>query len=46
VPQGVIGYAQYFSRLPAGLVLVHVAGSTASWIAALFLPYRLRERQA
>jgi heme a synthase len=44
--QGVIGYAQYFSGLPAGLVWAHVAGSTAAWIAALFLPYRLRDRQA
>jgi cytochrome c oxidase assembly protein subunit 15 len=44
--QGVIGYAQYFSGLPAGLVWVHVAGSTAIWVAALFLPYTLRARSA
>jgi cytochrome c oxidase assembly protein subunit 15 len=42
--QGVIGYAQYFSGLPAGLVWVHVAGSTAIWITAVFLPYSLRDR--
>jgi cytochrome c oxidase assembly protein subunit 15 len=42
--QGVIGYAQYFSHLPAGLVWVHVAGSTAIWITALLLPYALRDR--
>jgi heme a synthase len=42
--QGVIGYAQYFSGLPAGLVWVHVAGSTAIWITALLLPYSLRDR--
>ena len=42
--QGVIGYAQYFSGLPAGLVWVHVAGSTAIWVVALLLPYALRER--
>ena len=42
--QGAIGYAQYFSGLPAGLVWVHVAGSTAIWVAALFLPYTLRDR--
>jgi cytochrome c oxidase assembly protein subunit 15 len=42
--QGVIGYAQYFSGLPAGLVWVHVAGSTAIWVTALLLPYALRER--
>jgi cytochrome c oxidase assembly protein subunit 15 len=42
--QGVIGYAQYFSGLPAGLVWVHVTGSTAIWVTALFLPYALRDR--
>jgi cytochrome c oxidase assembly protein subunit 15 len=42
--QGVVGYAQYFSGLPAGLVWVHVTGSTAIWIVALFLPYSLRDR--
>jgi len=42
--QGVIGYAQYFSGLPAGLVWVHVTGSTAIWITALLLPYSLRDR--
>jgi cytochrome c oxidase assembly protein subunit 15 len=46
VLQGVIGYAQYFSGLPAGLVWVHVTGSTAIWVAALFLPYALRDRSA
>ena len=44
--QGAVGYAQYFSGLPAGLVWVHVAGSTAIWIVALFLPYSLRDRSA
>jgi len=42
--QGVIGYAQYFSGLPAGLVWFHVAGSTAIWITALLIPYELRDR--
>jgi heme A synthase len=42
--QGVIGYAQYFSGLPAGLVWVHVTGSTAIWITAVLLPYSLRDR--
>jgi heme A synthase len=42
--QGAIGYAQYFSGLPAGLVWVHVAGSVAIWVVALFLPYALRDR--
>jgi heme a synthase len=44
--QGAIGYAQYFSGLPAGLVWVHVTGSVAVWLAALFLPYTLRDRGA
>jgi len=42
--QGVIGYAQYFSGLPAGLVWFHVTGSVGIWITALLLPYALRER--
>jgi heme a synthase len=42
--QGVIGYAQYFSGLPAGLVWFHVTGSTAIWITVLLLPYELRDR--
>jgi heme a synthase len=42
--QGVIGYTQYFTGLPAGLVWFHVAGSVAIWITALLLPYALRER--
>ena len=42
--QGAVGYAQYFSGLPAGLVWVHVTGSTAIWVVALFLPYALRDR--
>jgi heme a synthase len=41
--QGAIGYAQYFSGLPAGLVWVHVTGSVAIWVTALFLPYALRD---
>jgi cytochrome c oxidase assembly protein subunit 15 len=35
--QGIIGYIQYFTRLPAGLVGVHVLGSVLVWIAALRL---------
>jgi len=44
--QGVVGYVQYFSGLPAGLVWVHVAGSVAIWVTALLLPYSLRDRGA
>ena len=42
--QGVIGYAQYFSGLPAGLVWVHVTGSVLIWIAALRLMFATRDR--
>jgi cytochrome c oxidase assembly protein subunit 15 len=42
--QGSIGYAQYFSGLPAGLVWVHVAGSTAIWVTMLWLVFALRDR--
>jgi heme a synthase len=42
--QGAVGYAQYFSGLPAGLVWVHEAGATAIWVTVLLLPYALRDR--
>lgn len=42
--QGVIGYAQYFSGLPAGLVWVHVADSALIWIAVIRLNFALRDR--
>jgi cytochrome c oxidase assembly protein subunit 15 len=35
--QGVIGYAQYFNHLPAGLVWVHVSTSVMVWIFVLQL---------
>jgi cytochrome c oxidase assembly protein subunit 15 len=35
--QGVIGYVQYFTHLPAGLVWFHVAGSVTVWIFVLRL---------
>jgi cytochrome c oxidase assembly protein subunit 15 len=33
--QGAIGYTQYFTGVPPLLVLLHVAGSVAVWVAAL-----------
>ncbi|MBO0805253.1 MAG: heme A synthase [Nocardiopsaceae bacterium] len=42
--QGIIGYVQYFSHLPAGLVWVHVSTSVALWIAVLKLYLSTRER--
>ncbi|HWF79661.1 MAG TPA: COX15/CtaA family protein [Streptosporangiaceae bacterium] len=42
--QGAIGYAQYFSGLPAGLVWIHVAISALIWIAVIRLNLALRDR--
>jgi cytochrome c oxidase assembly protein subunit 15 len=42
--QGVIGYAQYFSGLPAGLVWVHVSDATLIWITAILVLFSLRDR--
>jgi heme a synthase len=41
--QGVVGYIQYFTHLPAGLVWVHVTGSVLVWIAVLRLFFTVRE---
>jgi heme a synthase len=42
--QGIIGYAQYFSGLPAGLVWVHVCDAVLIWIIAVRLLFTLRDR--
>ncbi len=42
--QGTIGYVQYFTHLPAGLVWVHVTGSVLVWIAVLRLFFAMRDR--
>ncbi len=42
--QGAIGYTQYFTGLPAGLVWFHVTGSVAIWIVALRLAFSLHDR--
>ncbi len=42
--QGMIGYLQYFTHLPAGLVWVHVTGSVLVWIAVLRLFLAIRDR--
>jgi len=42
--QGAVGYTQYFTGLPAGLVWLHVCGSTLIWILALLLVFALRDR--
>lgn len=35
VLQGAVGYAQYFTKVPAYLVAVHIAGATAVWIGTV-----------
>jgi cytochrome c oxidase assembly protein subunit 15 len=42
--QGIVGYTQYFSHLPAGLVWVHVVSSVLLWIFVLRLYLATRER--
>lgn len=42
VAQAALGYAQYFSGVPALLVGIHVAGSIAVWMATLALHLRVR----
>jgi cytochrome c oxidase assembly protein subunit 15 len=46
VAQGVIGYSQYFLRVPAGLVELHIAGATVLWVAALWFHLGLFVRPA
>jgi heme a synthase len=41
--QGGIGYAQYFTKLPAGLVAAHIVGATAVIITLTRLVLRTRE---
>jgi heme a synthase len=43
--QGVIGYVQYFTGVPGGLVAIHVAGACAVWVATLRVTYALRTRE-
>jgi cytochrome c oxidase assembly protein subunit 15 len=42
--QGAIGYTQYFSHLPAGLVWVHASTAVLIWIVVLLLYLSTRER--
>lgn len=44
VAQGAVGYAQYFLKLPIGLVELHMLGSCLVWIATLRVLTRMRER--
>lgn len=42
--QGVIGYVQYFTHVPVGLVETHMFGACLVWIAVLRVVLALRER--
>jgi cytochrome c oxidase assembly protein subunit 15 len=42
VAQGAIGYTQYFTGVPEGLVALHIAGAVAVWIATLRVVLSLR----
>lgn len=42
--QGVIGYVQYFTNVPPGLVILHVFGSVVVWLCALSFDLSLTTR--
>ncbi|MCW2904260.1 MAG: cytochrome oxidase assembly [Streptosporangiaceae bacterium] len=42
--QGVVGYVQYFTGVPAPLVGLHMLGSALMWIAMLRVLFGLRDR--
>ena len=44
VAQGIVGYTQYFTHLPAVLVGIHVLGSSLVWSAALWFHHGLAAR--
>lgn len=44
VVQGLIGYIQFWTGLPIWLVVLHVIGAVAIWVAVLFIPGMLRTR--
>lgn len=40
--QGLIGYTQYFTKLPEALVAVHLLGAVCVWVATYLLVIRIR----
>jgi cytochrome c oxidase assembly protein subunit 15 len=46
VAQAGVGYAQYFTDIPALLVGIHVAGATALWAATVWFALGVTERPA
>lgn len=39
--QGAVGYTQYFTGVPPGLVALHILGASLVWVAVLFLLLRM-----
>jgi cytochrome c oxidase assembly protein subunit 15 len=46
VGQGALGYLQYFSGVPSGLVALHIAMATVVWAATVAFTLSLFERPA
>jgi cytochrome c oxidase assembly protein subunit 15 len=46
VAQGIVGYSQYFTHLPAVLVGIHVFGATTVWAATLWFHHGLSDHDA
>ncbi len=45
VAQGIVGYTQFFTHLPAVLVAVHVLGATAVWATVLWFHHALSDHE-
>ncbi|MGA8372310.1 MAG: COX15/CtaA family protein [Acidimicrobiales bacterium] len=46
VAQGIVGYSQYFTHLPALLVGIHVFGASMVWVATLWFHHGLSRHEA
>jgi cytochrome c oxidase assembly protein subunit 15 len=46
VVQGMIGYTQFFTHLPAALVAVHVVGASVVWSTVLWFHHGLSDHEA
>jgi cytochrome c oxidase assembly protein subunit 15 len=45
VAQGIVGYIQYFTHLPALLVGIHVFGASLVWMATLWFHHGLSRHE-
>jgi cytochrome c oxidase assembly protein subunit 15 len=45
VAQGLVGYTQFFTHLPAVLVGIHVFGASMVWATALWFHHRLSDHR-